>query len=149
MDIKLRYPFNGEPRLMQGFGANASVYKRFGQNGHPGLDFGIYFQPVLAAHDGVVEFAGDGGEWPIMGKAAGNCIVLNTTGYRTGYAHLSRIYVTHGQHVKAGEVIAISGDTGAVTGPHLHFDLMPKPHKATNGFVGRIDPTPYLIGAGQ
>lgn len=145
--IELFYPFAGDGEnipILQSFGGHPDVYKRFGQKGHPGIDFALYVAPVLAAHDGVVEFAGDGGEWPIMGTAAGQCIVLSAEHYRTGYAHLSRVYVGHGEHVVAGQVIGISGNTGAVTGHHLHFDLMLKPLDMKNGYAGRTDPKPYL-----
>lgn len=49
-------------------------------------------------------------------------------GYRgkslfTIYAHLSRVDVVRGQHVETGDLIALSGDTGLVTAPHLHFEV--------------------------
>ena len=142
----LQNPFYGEPSLLQPFGAHPDVYSRFGFLGHMGNDYGIVMQPVLAAHDGIVEYQGSGGEWPMMGSAAGECILLKSDelGLRTGYAHLSRIYVNTGDSVKAGDVIAISGDTGATTGFHLHFEVIQMPYTHNNGFAGRVDPTPYL-----
>jgi murein DD-endopeptidase MepM/ murein hydrolase activator NlpD len=142
--IQLVNPFYGERPTLQGFGDHEEVYKRAGFKGHMGLDFGMVKQPVLAAHDGVVEFAGDGGEWPTMGSAAGTCILLEGDGFKTGYAHLHHSYVGFGEKVKAGDVIGISGDTGATTGFHLHFELIPMPYNHSNGYAGRIDPTPYL-----
>lgn len=141
---RLLQPYYGNPDILQGFGAHEEVYKRFGFQGHMGLDIGIAMQPVLAAHDGIVEFAGDGGEWPIMGAAAGTCILLDGDTLRTGYAHLRHSYMGIGDEVKAGDVIAISGDTGATTGFHLHFEVLPKPTLHNNGYAGRVDPTPYL-----
>jgi murein DD-endopeptidase MepM/ murein hydrolase activator NlpD len=44
-------------------------------------------------------------------------------GVRTQYCHLSRVDVKRGQQVKAGELVALSGDTGRVTGPHLHYQV--------------------------
>lgn len=131
-------------RILQNFGAHEEVYSRFGFRGHMGLDIGVVMQPVLAMHDGIVEFQGDGGEWPLMGAASGTCILLKGETFRTGYAHLSRSYVKIGDSVRAGEVIGISGDTGATTGFHLHAELMPVPHDHNNGYAGRVDPTPYL-----
>lgn len=141
---RLLQPLYGNPAVLQGFSDNAEVYGRFGFKGHMGIDIGVVKQPVLAAHDGIVEFAGDGGEWPIMGAAAGNCILLKGQTLRTGYAHLEKSYVGIGEEVKAGDVIGISGDTGATTGYHLHFEVMPIPHDHHNGYAGRVDPTPYL-----
>ena len=51
------------------------------------------------------------------------CIVSHDSGYRTLYAHCSRITVTSGAQVAAGEKIAEVGETGMATGPHLHFEL--------------------------
>jgi murein DD-endopeptidase MepM/ murein hydrolase activator NlpD len=51
-------------------------------------------------------------------------------GVRTHYCHLSRVEVKRGQQVKAGELVARSGDTGRVTGPHLHYQV-----KMPGGFV--------------
>lgn len=141
---RLVAPFYGAPPLLQKFGDHAEVYSRFGFKGHMGNDYGIIMQPVLAAHDGTVEFSGDGGEWPIMGAAAGTCILLDGDTLRTGYAHLHHSYVAVGTEVKAGDVIGISGDTGATTGYHLHFEVLPKPTDHKNGYAGRVDPTPYL-----
>ena len=45
-------------------------------------------------------------------------------GYESLYAHCSKVYVSEGQYVQAGEKIALVGATGQVTGPHLHFELL-------------------------
>jgi murein DD-endopeptidase MepM/ murein hydrolase activator NlpD len=44
-------------------------------------------------------------------------------GYETYYGHLSKLLVSAGQSVSAGDVIALSGNTGLSTGPHLHFEV--------------------------
>lgn len=130
---------------MQGFGANKRVYKRFGQEGHNGLDLGVVEGvAVLAMADGVVRFAGEGSREKLMGSAAGNCILLTSESFLTGYAHLSRLYVREGDSVKAGDVLGLSGMTGATTGPHLHAELIPLPLCLDNGYLGRIDPLPYI-----
>lgn len=144
---RLLRPFYGNPKVLQGFSDNAAVYGRFGFKGHMGLDIGIVMQPVLAAHDGIVEFAGDGAEWPMLGGAAGIGILLEAETFRTEYAHLMKAYVKTGDVVAAGDVIGISGNTGATTGHHLHFGMLLKPYTPGNGYSGRVDPTPYLEGA--
>jgi murein DD-endopeptidase MepM/ murein hydrolase activator NlpD len=58
-------------------------------------------------------------------------------GLTLGFAHLNRIYVKKGQAVKKGEVIALTGKTGQVTGAHLHFTVRDK-----NGKL--INPTKYF-----
>lgn len=95
----------------------------FGPRGdrfHTGLDFPApYGARVRAARRGRVFFAGwDSGGFGYLVKIG--------HGFRVGswYAHLSRIAVRHGQRVGAGTVIGRVGATGAVTGPHLHFQVM-------------------------
>lgn len=73
--------------------------------------------PIRAAADGTVEIASYKG-------AYGNMIELdNGNEILTVYGHLSRIAVSVGQKVKAGEVIGYVGSTGRSTGPHLHFEI--------------------------
>ena len=74
---------------------------------------------VVAADTGTVIVAG----WPHP-WAYGNRIIINHgNGYKTLYAHLSRIYVKVGQTVKQGQVIGRMGTTGRSTGTHLHFEI--------------------------
>lgn len=135
--------------ILQGFGENAKVYARFGQDGHNGLDLGVVMQPVKAVSDGVVRFAGNAAGEPLMGSAAGDCILLkHPDGLQSGYAHLHSVFVEEGTEVKAGDVIAISGGmgpgAGASTGYHLHIEILGFPLDLKNGFYGRIDPLPLL-----
>lgn len=50
-------------------------------------------------------------------------IIKHSSGYETRYAHLDKIGVRKGQYVKTGELIGKTGQSGRVTGPHLHFEL--------------------------
>ena len=75
--------------------------------------------PVYAADDGYVMLAGQD-TW-----GYGLQIVIDHgNGFRTRYAHLSKILVKAGQAVKRGEKIALMGNTGRSTGPHLHFEIL-------------------------
>ena len=84
--------------------------------------------PVRAARDGVVmtvdnDFFGNGLDMAQYGDRANNIRIVHADGAMSVYAHLqlesARVQV--GQRVKAGQVIALSGDTGYASGPHLHF----------------------------
>lgn len=86
---------------------------------HAGIDYGVATgTSVMASCGGKVISAGWNGGY-------GNCILIqHSDGSRTRYAHLSKILVTVGQKVKQGEKIALSGNTGNSTGPHLHFEII-------------------------
>lgn len=85
---------------------------------HAGIDFGArYGSPIYAVSDGVVQFAGRHG-------GHGNYVKLSHGGgMATGYAHMSRIAVSPGAHVRRGQVIGYVGSTGLSTGPHLHYEM--------------------------
>lgn len=86
---------------------------------------------VLAAATGTVTFVG----WHQYG--GGNRVVVDHgNGLETTYNHLSSFNVTEGQTVSRGDVVALSGTTGASTGCHLHFEVQ------VNGEV--VDPTGWL-----
>lgn len=146
LSASLQWPLWDESApILQGFGENKDVYRRFGQEGHNGLDLGVVMQPVKAVSDGVVRFAGNGAGEPLMGAAAGECILLkHPDGTQSGYAHLHSYFVEEGAEVKAGDAIAISGNTGATTGYHLHIEVLGYPLDVRNGYMGRVDPLPLL-----
>lgn len=73
--------------------------------------------PVMASCGGTVVKAG----W--VGSYGYAIYIEHEGGRQTRYAHLSKIQVTVGQKVKQGERIALSGSTGASTGPHVHFEI--------------------------
>lgn len=93
------------------------VEKRWGQI-HTGIDVSVPTgTPVIAAQDGEVTIAGPQGAY---GQAV---FIDHGLSYTTRYGHLSRIFVRKGDKVKKGQVIALSGNTGRSTGPHLHFEV--------------------------
>ena len=85
---------------------------------HKGVDFAMPVgTPVLATGDGEVIVAKYSG-------AAGNFIAIrHGSQYTTRYMHLRQLLVKPGQRVKRGDRIALSGNTGRSTGPHLHYEL--------------------------
>ena len=99
---------------------------------HRGQDFVAQCgTPVMAAASGTVTFAG----WHQFG--GGNRVVVDHgNGLETTYNHLSSFNVKVGQTVSRGDVVALSGTTGASTGCHLHFEVM------VNGDV--VDPLGWL-----
>ena len=109
----LRWPL-ASPRIVVGspFGA------RDGRP-HEGIDLPAPVgTPVLAAADGQVAYAGNG----IRGY--GNLVVLKHAGdLLTVYAHASVLLVSRGQPVHIGDRIALVGQSGRATGPHLHFEV--------------------------
>ncbi len=101
---------------------------------HKGVDFAVGVgTPVAASAAGTVTTAG-------MSGANGNLVVIDHGGgIVTKYAHLSEIDVAVGQYVDGGDVIGLSGATGTVSGPNLHFGVY------VNGVA--VDPESYLVQA--
>lgn len=89
---------------------------------HQGIDYGTPTgNPVWAAANGYVRETG----WDIsLAQGGGIGVwVQHTQSLHTIYAHLSQSLVSVGQQVVAGQTIALSGESGNVTGPHLHFGV--------------------------
>lgn len=86
---------------------------------HEGLDISNDVgTPVYATGDGVVRFAGrTGGGYGIAVE------IDHGYGYKSFYAHLSKVHVREGARVKRGDLIGKSGRTGLVSGPHLHYEV--------------------------
>ncbi len=85
---------------------------------HAGMDFADRVgTPIVAAADGIVTFSG----WR-MGY--GNTVeITHKNGFMTRYGHLSRAVAKEDTRVQAGDLIALLGNTGRSTGPHLHFEV--------------------------
>ncbi|UFR01030.1 peptidoglycan DD-metalloendopeptidase family protein [Streptomyces sp. Go40/10] len=105
---------------------------------HTGVDFVVPTgTPLRAVAAGTVVSAGWGG-------AYGNQVVLRLNdGHYAQYAHLSQLSVSAGQAVTAGQRVGLSGATGNVTGPHLHFEI-----RTTPDYGSDVDPVAYLRAHG-
>jgi len=102
---------------------------------HPGLDYRARTgTPVMSTASGVVSRAGRNGGFGLMLE------VDHGNGFKSRYAHLSKILVRRGQKIERGEVIGLVGNTGHSTGSHLHYEvLFRKVHR---------DPLQYVIPEG-
>jgi len=123
------YPHFGA--ITSGYGHRENPFTGENVETHKGLDFkGKRGEIVKSTASGRVTYAGRRGGY-------GNCIVINHgNGFETYYGHLSRILITEGTQVKAGDNIGKIGSTGRSTGPHLHYEI----HK--NGKI--INPRSFL-----
>ena len=109
------WPVNGT--LRSSFGGRSDPFSGEGAF-HTGVDLSAPVgTPVHVTADGVVEAAGVSGRY---GKLV---IIDHGNGLETYYAHLSQFLVVPGQEVRRNEVIALSGGTGRVTGPHVHYEV--------------------------
>lgn len=103
---------------------------------HGAIDVGVAYQPVYAAEAGVIVTAG-----AVSGY--GNFVMIwhkSKGELYTCYGHLDKILVRSGMTVKRGQQIAVSGNTGITTGPHLHFEV----RSGGSSSSRRVDPLRYL-----
>lgn len=105
-------------RLSSGFGRRKAP-KRGASTYHKGVDWATPVgTAVVASSGGTVAKAG----W---GSGYGYVVYINhADGRQTRYGHLSKVLVKPGQQVSQGQKIALSGNTGRSTGPHLHFEIL-------------------------
>ena len=123
-------PFVGADGFCSPVGANwrSIVTSEFGgrvdpitgrwDNGHTGMDLAVPTgTPIRAALGGRVTMSRYNGSY-------GNCVMIDHgNGLLTLYGHNSRLLAREGQTVQTGDVVSLSGATGRVTGPHLHFEV--------------------------
>lgn len=125
-------------RISQDFGSNPQDYAQFNMAGHNGIDFAVPMgTPIQAVDDGRVVQAS-------FMEDYGNVIKLQHAWGESVYAHLSKFEVADRQIVKKGQKIALSGNTGNSTGPHLHFAMRINPYRRGAPYDGFSDPAPYL-----
>jgi murein DD-endopeptidase MepM/ murein hydrolase activator NlpD len=115
---------------------------------HLGTDYAAAVgTPVWATSRGRVTHAGWKGGYGKLVEIA------HANGYRTRYAHLSRILVKAGQQVQQQQVVGKVGTTGRSTGPHLHYEILKEgrhinPENANKGFRGQPLDKQYLAAFG-
>jgi len=110
-----------------GWPVDGSISSGYGPRNHPmtgapgfhsGLDISIpEGSPVTATADGVVSYSG----W--TARSGYTVVIEHGHGFRTAYAHNRKNLVKVGQRVHRDEKIAVSGSTGASTGPHVHYEI--------------------------
>jgi len=128
-----QYEFVNEPRdkkyskIVMPLNRGISITSPYGIRIHPvfgaskfhnGIDLAANYENVYSVLDGIVTETG----WD--NKGGGNYIkIKHFNRFETAYLHLSEIYYRVGEFVKAGFIIAKSGNSGNSTGPHLHFSV--------------------------
>ncbi|MEZ7509632.1 M23 family metallopeptidase [Cloacibacterium sp. Arc13] len=127
---KIVMPLNREISITSPYGTR--MHPIFGASKfHNGIDLAANYENVYSVLDGIVTETG----WDNNG--GGNYIKVNHFNrFETAYLHLSEIYYRVGEFVKAGFIIAKSGNSGNSTGPHLHFSV--------KEFGQSINPTHFL-----
>ena len=113
-----RHPIKGNIRITSNFNPHRRHPITRKIRPHNGTDYGVKTgTPIYAPADGVVIKS-------TYQRAAGKYLVIQHRGsYSTVYMHLSKLLVKAGEKVKQNQRIALSGNTGRSTGPHLHYEL--------------------------
>lgn len=108
---------------------------------HEGIDLsGSIGTNIRATGDGIVKVADVS-----RGGYGIEVVIDHGFGYTTRYAHLNKMLVRPGQHVKRGEIIGKLGNTGKSTGPHLHYEVRKNdiPLNPVNYFYHDLSPAEY------
>lgn len=126
------HPLGWQRQVTSPFGYRSNPLSRSAEGQfHRGIDLAAQVgDSVYAWRVGMVLYTGSN-------KLSGNMInLLHTGGFMSKYHHLEKILVMEGELVDAGQLIALSGQTGQVSGPHLHFSILK--HNE------HLDPLPFL-----
>ncbi|UGA57804.1 peptidoglycan DD-metalloendopeptidase family protein [Vibrio sp. VB16] len=127
-----RYPTGKRYRISSSFNPNRKHPVTGRISPHNGTDFATPTgTPVYSTGDGKVILTRN---HPYAGKYI---VIQHGSSYKTRYLHLSRILVKKGQAISRGQKIALSGNTGRSTGPHLHYEFMIR-NKAVNAMKAKI-----------
>lgn len=114
---------------------------------HTGVDYlAPVGSPVVAPANSTIVFAGrDGGWGPAYGLHVIGATVVGGVGYHWIVAHLKDAAITEGMTVRRGDLVGHSGQSGNVTGPHLHFEVRRSPYRYgddVNPAILTRDPVP-------
>lgn len=124
-------------RISSGFGYRIHPIYKVAKL-HTGLDFTADVgTEIYATGDGVIEKVEQ-----ILTGYGNNVTIQHGYGYETLYGHMSKILVKNGEHVKRGQLIGLVGNTGASTGPHLHYEVIRNGVKVDPAFYFYNDITP-------
>jgi murein DD-endopeptidase MepM/ murein hydrolase activator NlpD len=117
--------------ISSGFGYRKSPFTGL-REFHQGIDIATRRDtPVVAPADGTISFIGKKGR---LGKTM---VINHGNGVQTRYGHLNKCLVTRGTKVKRGEEVALVGNTGRSTAPHLHYEVY------LNGLP--VNPKKYIL----
>ena len=106
------------PLDVPGFVTRGQVRPGDAAESHPGVDIAVPAgTPVRASGGGTVAAAGYDPDYGLF------VLLRHPSGYETMYGHASRLIVAEGDDIQAGQVIALSGNSGRSTAPHLHFEI--------------------------
>lgn len=106
------------PLDLKGFVTRGQVRAGAPAESHPGIDIAVPLgTPVRASGGGTVAAAGYDADYGLF------VLLRHSSGYETMYGHAARLLVAEGDEVQAGQVIALSGNSGRSTAPHLHFEI--------------------------
>lgn len=142
--------FNSDFKITQGFGARPEYYKQFGLKGHEGIDI------IPTSSDWTIISPDNNGkvvrdnDRP-TGNNYGNYITIWYPDQKIAlqFCHMSENYLKIGDSVQQGQRIGKMGSTGNSTGAHLHLNLFQVDDSGfrinlDNGYLGGVDPLPYL-----
>jgi len=136
-------PFRGEHALTLGFGRQHKdpllwkKYTAFGVVGHDGVDFDMPMGTTVIAVDKGEVVRAENSDY-------GNTVVIQHSWGKSYYGHLDKFLVGKGDIVEKGKTIALSGNSGLSSGPHLHFGIKPEKNDDQNGYFGKVNPLPML-----
>jgi murein DD-endopeptidase MepM/ murein hydrolase activator NlpD len=143
-EIRVGSPFQEPMPMTQGWGSHPAFYSKFKYDGvplkgHNGLDFAVPMRTLLIAVD-----AGNVKRTGFEPNGFGHFVLLRHDWGESLYAHLEEVHVQRDQTIDSAQVVGLSGNTGASTGPHLHFGIRIIPYHRRDGWGGFANPIPFM-----